>query len=146
MRISDETACAPPIGRSPCRCIQLRTNPSRTIWRRWRTQIRKRFDVVLDTAGTLSTGQCSRMLPGKGLALHLNPSFAKMLMVGLSRRNKLVFLKTSSDLSARVSTMAANGKLNVPIGKTVPLADATPAVVDLERTGTPKGKVIIVPA
>ena len=109
-------------------------------------QIRNRFDVVLDTAGTLSTGQCSRMLRGKGLALHINPSFAKMLMVGLSRRNKLVFLKTSSDLLASVSTMAADGKLNVPIGKTVPLAGAIPAVVDLERTGTPKGKMIIVPA
>lgn len=109
-------------------------------------QVRGRFDVVLDTAGTLSTGQCSGMLRGKGLALHINPSFAKMLMVGLSRRNKLVFLKTSSDLLARVGTMAAEGKLTLPIGRTVPLADAIPAVVDLERTGTPKGKVVIVPA
>ncbi len=108
--------------------------------------LRGGFDVVLDTAGTLSTGQCSRMLRGSGVALHINPSFPKMLMVGLSRRNKLVFLKTSSELLARVGAMAAEGKLNLPIGKTVPLADAIQTVIELERTGHPKGKVVVIPA
>ncbi len=109
-------------------------------------QFRGRFDIVLDTAGTLSPRQCSGMLRGKGIALHINPNFSKVLRVALSPRNKLVFLKTSSELLAKVSQMAADGILTVPISKTVPLTDAIPALIELEQTGTHKGKVVIVPA
>ena len=108
-------------------------------------QFRGRFDIVLDTAGTLSPKQCSVMLRGKGVALHINNDFSKILRVALSARNKLVFLKTSSELLAKVSQMAADGNLTLPISKTAPLTGAIPALIELERTGTPKGKLVIVP-
>ena len=37
------------------------------------------------------------------------------------------------------------GKLTLPIRKTVPLRGVIPAVVELEEKGTPKGKVVVTP-
>ena len=107
---------------------------------------RGKFDLILDASGNLSTGQCSLMLRGKGLAMHINATFPKMLRVMFARHNKLVFLKRDPALLQKVSDAAAQGKLTLPIGKTVPLSAAIAAVTELETKGTPKGKVIITPA
>lgn len=103
------------------------------------------FDLILDTAGTLSVRQCSSMLRVGGTAMHINPTVPKMVRVALSQRNKLVFLKTSSELLEKVGDLAARGSLTVPIGKRVSLQDAIASVTELERKGTPKGKLVIVP-
>ena len=68
-----------------------------------------------------------------------------MLRVALSSRNKLVFLKTDSAILAKVAAAAGEGRLMLPIAKVVPLADCIAAIGDLERLGTPKGKVLISP-
>lgn len=106
---------------------------------------RGRFDAILDASGNLTVAQCSRMLRGGGIAMHINPTFGKMLRTMISPRNKLVFLKTSAALLEQIAALAAEGRITLPIGKTVPLDGAIPAITDLERTGLPKGKVVIAP-
>ena len=107
---------------------------------------RGKFDIILDASGNLTTAQCSTMLRHTGVALHINASFSKMFRVIFAPRNKLVFLKTNSELLTRVGSLAAEGKLKLPVSKTVSLQDAIPAVIELEQKGTPKGKLVIVPA
>lgn len=43
-----------------------------------------------------------------------------------------------------VVRMAARGELRIPVARTVPLADAIPALTELERHGTPKGGKLII--
>ncbi len=109
-------------------------------------QFRGQFDVVLDASGNLTVGQCSKLLRGKGVALHINATFGKMFRVMLAARNKLVFLGRNPELLAKVRDAAVQGKLALPIRKTVPLRDVILATVELEEKGTPKGKVVVVPA
>jgi hypothetical protein len=47
------------------------------------------------------------------------------------------------DLDA-VTRMAAQGPLRIPIARTVPLGDAIPALIELERHGTPKGGKLVI--
>ena len=46
---------------------------------------------------------------------------------------------------AGVAEAAERGELVPAIGRIAPLSEAIPAVVELERTGVPKGKLVIVP-
>lgn len=107
---------------------------------------RGRFDLVLDTVGNLSTGQCAGMLRRGGVALHINAGLAKILWIMLAPHNKLAYVKTTSEILTKIGDAAAQGKLVLPIAKTVPLSRAIPAITELEQKGTPKGKVVIIPA
>jgi NADPH:quinone reductase-like Zn-dependent oxidoreductase len=106
---------------------------------------RKAFDVVFDTAGSLSPGQCLSMLNSKGVALHINLTPLKMIGVLLTRRNKSVFAKTPPAVLEQLGQLAANNCLKLPIAAVVPLAKAIPAITTLETSGKPKGKLVIVP-
>ena len=46
---------------------------------------------------------------------------------------------------AGVAEAAEQGQLVPAIGRVVPLSEAIPAIVELERTGSPKGKLVIAP-
>jgi NADPH:quinone reductase-like Zn-dependent oxidoreductase len=37
------------------------------------------------------------------------------------------------------------GKLAPTIGRTVPLSEAIPAIIELEKTGLPSGKLVVIP-
>ena len=54
-----------------------------------------------------------------------------------------MFLGRNPELLAKVRDAAVQGKLTLPVRKTVPLRGVIPAVVELEEKGTPKGKVVI---
>ncbi len=104
------------------------------------------FDVVFDTAGALSLRECGTMLKSGGVSLHIVPSFAKMVGCLLPSRHQLVFGNPTPQSLAGVAEAAGRGSLALAIGRVVPLSDAIPAIVELERTGSPKGKLVIVPA
>jgi NADPH:quinone reductase-like Zn-dependent oxidoreductase len=106
---------------------------------------RRRFDVIFDTAGALSLRQCGAMLKRGGKSLHIVPTFAKMIGCLLSSRHDLVFGNPTPDCLAGVAEAAARGQLVPAIGRIVPLSEAIPAIVELEKTGAPKGKLVIVP-
>ena len=106
---------------------------------------RRRFDVVFDTAGALSLGQCGAMLKSGGMSLHIVPTFAKLIGSVLPSRHHLVFGNPTPQSLAGVAEAAERGELVPAIGRIAPLSEAIPAVVELERTGALKGKLVIVP-
>ena len=106
---------------------------------------RHRFDVVFDPAGGLSLGQCGAMLKRRGMSLHTVPTFAKLIGCLLPSRHHLVFANPTPQALASITEAAEQGKLIPAIGRVVPLSEAISAVVELERTSFPKGKLVIVP-
>jgi len=105
----------------------------------------RRFDVVFDTAGALSLSQCGAMLKRGGMSLHIVPTFAKLIGCLLPSRHHLVFGDPTPQSLAGVAESAEQGILVPAIGRIVPLSEAISAIVELERTGSPKGKLVIAP-
>lgn len=105
--------------------------------------LQRRFDVVFDTAGTLSLHDGRTLLKPGGVVLDINPSPGKLFGILLSRQHKMVVAKPSTEVLAKVADMAATGRLRPAIGMTVPLARAIPVLTELEQRGTPKGKLVI---
>ncbi len=106
---------------------------------------RRRFDVVFDTAGALSLSQCGAMLKRGGMSLHIVPTPAKLIGCLLPSRHQLVFGNPTPQSLAGIAEAAERGQLVAAIARIVPLSEAIPAVVELERTGFPKGKLVIIP-
>ena len=106
---------------------------------------RKRFDVIFDTAGALSLRQCGAILKKGGVSLHIVPTPAKMLGSLFSSRHHIVFGNPTPESFAGITKAAEQGRLTPAIGCDVPLSEAIPAIIALEKTGLPKGKLVIVP-
>ena len=106
---------------------------------------RHRFDVVFDTAGVLSLSQCGAMLKHRGMSLHIVPTPAKLIGCLLPSRHHLVFGNPTPQCMAGITEAVERGKLVPAIGRIAPLSEAISAVVELETTGLPKGKLVIVP-
>lgn len=109
------------------------------------TPYRQRFDVVFDTAGALSLSECGAMLTRRGVSLHIVPTPAKLIGCLLPSRHHLVFGNPTPPCLAGITEAAERGQLVPAIGRIVPLSEAISAVVELETTGLPKGKLVIVP-
>ena len=107
--------------------------------------LRGGFDVVFDTAGTLSFHQAWSLLTSKGVFLDINPTPTKFLQGLVRRRYRLFFADPTVRTLSHVIKLAAQGLLTSAIGAVVPLADAISAIAGLEGTGQPKGKIVIVP-
>jgi len=101
------------------------------------------FDVVFDTAGSMLLKEGLALLKPGGIVLDINPSPLKLLGIMLSRQHSMVVAKPTPNVLANVVDMAAKGKLLLPIGKTVSLVNAIPALTALEQKSTPKGKLVI---
>lgn len=108
-------------------------------------QYKGRFDIVLDTSATLSMSQCAEMLKRGGVAVHIDAKPLKMLRGLFSRQHVSVIADAKPVTMAGIAEAAGRGKLVPEIGRVVPLSDAIPAIVALETTGQPKGKLVIIP-
>ena len=86
------------------------------------------------------------MLKRRGMSLHTVPTFAKLIGCLLPSRHHLVFANPTPQALAGITEAAERGQFVPAIGRIVPLSEAISAVVELERTGLPKGKLVIVPA
>lgn len=106
---------------------------------------RNRFDVVFDTAGALSLSQCGAMLKRGGMSLHIVPTFAKLLGCLLPSRHHLVFGNPTPQGLAGIAEALEQGQVVPTIGRVAALSEAIPAIVELETTGSPKGKLVIAP-
>ncbi|OBF49828.1 NADPH:quinone reductase [Mycobacterium sp. 852002-50816_SCH5313054-b] len=110
------------------------------------TALTRRFDVVLDTAGTLPVRDARKMLTTNGRIVSVKPSPANIVRSVLPGPFHVVIAKAvTTDIEA-VARAAGEGVLRLPIAKTVPLSQAISALTQLEQNGFAKrGKLIIVP-
>jgi len=106
---------------------------------------RHRFDVIFDAAGALSLRQCGTMLKRGGMSLHIVPTPAKLVGCLLSSKHHLVFGHPTVQGMADIADAFERGQIVAAIGHIAPLSEAISAVAELERTGLPKGKLVIVP-
>lgn len=96
---------------------------------------RGRFDIVFDAAGALSPRECGLMLVRKGVALHVTKPFSNMVRFLFTRRHRVIIAHQSPEAMAELIGAAERGKLHWAIGRTVPLAEAIPALVVARRSG-----------
>jgi NADPH:quinone reductase-like Zn-dependent oxidoreductase len=102
------------------------------------------FDVVFDTHGALSLRQCDEMLTHSGMALHIVPTALKMIRSMVSAKHNVVFGHPTPETFAGITEAIERGKLTPAIGRIAPLSEAISAITELEMTGMPKGKLVIV--
>ena len=101
------------------------------------------FDVVLDTHGALSLRECGAMLKRGGLALHIVPTPIKMVWSRLSARHQTIFAQLTQQTMDGIVEAAEQGKITPMVGRTVPLSEAIPAIIDLEKAGSSRGKLVV---
>lgn len=106
----------------------------------------RRFDIVLDSAGTLPIKHARKLLTPSGRIVSVKPSPANMVRSALPGPFHVVIAKAvTADLEA-VARAADSGHLRLPIAHAVPLTQAIPALTQLEKGGFAKrGKLIILP-
>lgn len=103
-----------------------------------------RFDVVFDTAGQLSIAQGLALLkPGRGLLLDINFTPVRMLRGLLAPRYKILMGTPSVALLEAVGRAAADGILQIEIGRSAPLQEAIALVTDFEQGRKGKGRSVI---
>ncbi len=107
-------------------------------------QLEGRFDLVFDTAGTLSAAAARTLLKPGGRILDIVPTALKFARSALPGPYQVLMGRPSTNDLDLVTQLAAQGALRIPIARTVPLADAIPVLTELERHDTPKnGKLIV---
>jgi len=108
--------------------------------------LKDRFDLVFDTVGTLPFSAARTLLKPGGRIVDINMTPAKMPRAVFSPAYQAVNAKYTRESLESVSQAAAQGKLAIPVARTVPLTQAVGALTELERAHTPKGgKLVIVP-
>ena len=108
--------------------------------------MRGRFDLVIDTAGTLPFNKARALLKPGGRVVDINVSPSKLLRGIVIRGYKPLTAQYTTGALQAVADAAANGDLFIPIARTVPLAQAIEALTELERTRAfHGGKLIISP-
>jgi NADPH:quinone reductase-like Zn-dependent oxidoreductase len=110
------------------------------------TLLQGKFDLVLDTAGTLPIRGARTMLRPGGRIIDINGSAGKVLRSVSSRDFRLLIAKYKSADLEQIARAAARGKLNLPIARTVSLPEAIDALIDLEHGRSSRfGKLVITP-
>ncbi|TWV44429.1 NADP-dependent oxidoreductase [Streptomyces misionensis] len=108
------------------------------------TPLSGRFDLVVDTAGTLPTDAAKKMLRPGGRIVGIHPTPANLARSALpGPYNVLIATPVTADLE-EVARAAGRGTLRVPVARTVPLTEAVKALTELERDGTPKGGKLVI--
>lgn len=106
--------------------------------------LERRFDLVLDTAGTLPAGTARRLLRPGGRILDIVPTASKFARGALPGPYRVMMGRPDPGALDRVARLAAAGRLRIPIARTVPLTGAIAALDELERHHTPRGGKLIV--
>ncbi|MFE2941247.1 NADP-dependent oxidoreductase [Streptomyces sp. NPDC059255] len=103
-----------------------------------------RFDVVLDTAGTLPVEAARALLKPGGRIIDINPTPAKFVRSALPGPYRVLMGKAVVEDLEAVAQAAGKGMLRLPVARTVPLGKAIAALTELERDRTPKGGKLVI--
>jgi NADPH:quinone reductase-like Zn-dependent oxidoreductase len=109
------------------------------------TSLEGQFDIVFDTVGTLSPATARMLRKTGGHIIDIVPTpmkFIKSLIPGSSYTVQIT--RPSPEDLEELANACAQRQLQLAIAKTVPLADAIPALTELERHNTPKGGKLII--
>lgn len=106
-------------------------------------KIGARFDVVYDTAATMSVATGLRMLRKGGAYLDLNPTPGKFIRALFDQRLKPIIGTPRPDILDSVARAAAEGKLQANVGEIVPLDGAIKLIADLEAGRKLGGKGVV---
>lgn len=102
-----------------------------------------RFDVVYDTAASMTVPAGIAMLHPGGVYLDLNPAPGKFLRALFDSRLKPIVGSPRAEILERVAEAAQYGKFSIPIGQTVPLDDAIQLIAELEQGRKLGGKGVV---
>ncbi len=106
----------------------------------------RQFDVVFDTVGSLPIVTAHALMKPGGRIVDIVPTPRKFLRSLLPGPYSVFMGRPDVADLAEVAEAAERGELYVPIGNIAALADAIPALTELETEGTPRGgKLIVVP-
>ena len=108
------------------------------------TALRGRFDIVFDTAGTLPLKTARTLLRPGGHIIDINPTPAKLARGALPGPYQVLMTKANPADLEELARAAGRGKLQLPIGRSVPLTEAIEALTALETNHTPKGGKLII--
>ncbi|MCQ8188920.1 NADP-dependent oxidoreductase [Streptomyces rugosispiralis] len=107
------------------------------------TTLRGRFDIVLDTAGTLPIKAAQTLLKSGGRIVDITPTPAKFARSALPGPFKVLIAQAVTKDLEEVARAAGQGTLRLPIARTVPLTRAIAALTEFDR-GIPKGGKLII--
>jgi NADPH:quinone reductase-like Zn-dependent oxidoreductase len=107
-----------------------------------------RFDIILESSGKLAYACGKSMLKPGGTFIDLIPSPVKFLRSALPGHYKVQATKNDPAQLEEVLKLAARGRLQLPIERTVPLADAvsalTESLTEFELNPKPgRGKLVV---
>jgi NADPH:quinone reductase-like Zn-dependent oxidoreductase len=105
--------------------------------------LRGRFDVVFDTSGMLPFESARMLVKPGGRIIDIKPTPGKMLRALLPGPYTLNSLP-SREVVDEVARAAGEGILRQPIARTVPLAEAIPALTAYENLGGSRGGKLVV--
>ncbi|WP_223473264.1 MULTISPECIES: NAD(P)-dependent alcohol dehydrogenase [unclassified Pseudomonas] len=107
------------------------------------SSISTRFDVVYDTAATLSVSTGVAMLRAGGVFLDLNPGLGKFVRAIFDRRLKPVIGSPRGEILDKLAKAASEHRFRIPVAETVSLNDAGKLIGELEKGRKLGGKAVI---
>ena len=105
--------------------------------------LRERFDVVYDTAATMTTRLGLALLCEDGVFLDLNPTPGKFIRSIFSRQLKPIVCTPRPDILDGLAHAAEDGKFRMPIAEIVPLNKAIGLITALEAGRKLGGKGLV---
>lgn len=108
------------------------------------SKIRERYDVVYDTAATMTTKMGLSLLRKNGVFLDINPTPGKFFHSIFNRRLKPIICTPRPDILDSLARAASDGKLRLPVAEIVPLSEAIQLVTALEAGRKLGGKGLVV--
>ena len=108
------------------------------------TTLGERFDIVLDTAGTLPIRAARTLIRPGGRIVDINPTPARLARSVLPGSYKVLMAKANTRDLQEIARAAGEGAMQLPIARSVPLTEAIGVLTELETDHTPKnGKVVV---
>jgi NADPH:quinone reductase-like Zn-dependent oxidoreductase len=107
------------------------------------SKISDRFDVVYDTAGTMTVAIGLGLLRKGGMYLDIDPTPGKFLRSFVNRKLKPIICTARADILDGLARAAGEGKLRLPIAEIIPLSDAIAMLTKLEHGHKLNGKALV---
>lgn len=107
------------------------------------SKVGERFDVVYDTAGTMTVAAGLGLLRKGGVYLDIDPTPIKFLRSVFNRQLKPIICTARADILDGLAKAAGDGNLHLSVATIVPLNDAIRLITALEAGHKVRGKSLV---